>query len=237
MHDAENHLCGDAERAFGADEDAEEIVAGSVESLAAEVDELAVGEDDFEAEDVRGGEAVLEAVGAAGVFGDIAADGADGLRRGIGRVEDSRAGGRAAVTSRLMTPGSTMTRALGRSTSRMRFMRARLMTMPSSAGSAPPLRPVPAPRATKGMLCVRRRGRWPGLARCGGEDDGAGHGAEVGEAVALVGLELFGRGDEAAGAGDGAEFGEEGGVHGRLGKGYYGEGRMGSWEQMGQRSY
>ena len=30
------------------------------------------------------------------------------------------------------------------------------------------------------------------------------------------------RGDDSAGAGDGAEFGEEGGVHVRLGKGYYG---------------
>ena len=87
LDDAQDHFCGDAERAFGADEDAEEIVAGSVESFAAEVDECAVGEDDFEAEDVRGGEAVFEAVGAAGVFGDVAADAADGLRRGIGSVE------------------------------------------------------------------------------------------------------------------------------------------------------
>jgi hypothetical protein len=35
----------------------------------------------------------------------------------------------------------------------MRFMRARLMTTPPAAGSAPPLSPVPAPRLTKGILC------------------------------------------------------------------------------------
>ena len=87
LDDAENHFGGDAECAFGADEDAEEIVAGSVESFSAEVDERAVGENDFEAEDVRGGETVFEAVGAAGVFGDVAADAADGLRGGIGGVE------------------------------------------------------------------------------------------------------------------------------------------------------
>ena len=87
LDDAENHFCGDAERAFGADENAEEVVAGRVESFSAEVDERTVGEDDFEAEDVRCGEAVLEAVGAAGIFGDVAADAADGLRGGIGRVE------------------------------------------------------------------------------------------------------------------------------------------------------
>ena len=77
-HDAEGHFGGDAEGAFGADEDAEQIVAGSVGRFAAEGDDLAGGEDDGHLEDVGDGEAVLEAVGAAGVFGDVAADGADG---------------------------------------------------------------------------------------------------------------------------------------------------------------
>ena len=81
-------------------------------------------------------------------------------------------------------------------------MRAKLMTMPPSAGSAPPLRPVPDPRATKGMLCCAqmRTMAWT----CGGgarEDDGSGDGAEVGEAVALVGLELAGLGNQRAGLG------------------------------------
>ena len=87
LDDAENHFCGDAESAFGADENAEEIVAGRVERFSAEVDERAIGENDFEAEDVRGGESVFEAMRAAGIFGDVAADAARGLRRGIGGVE------------------------------------------------------------------------------------------------------------------------------------------------------
>ena len=45
------------------------------------------------------------------------------------------------------------------------------------------------------------------------EKDGLGHGAEIGEGVAFVGVEFVGGGDEVAGADDGAEFGEEGGVH------------------------
>jgi hypothetical protein len=45
-------------------------------------------------------------------------------------------------------------------------------------------------------------------------------------------VEFFGGRDDGAGAGDIAEFGEEGGVHVRRGKGYYGGGSMGSWEQM-----
>ena len=100
---------------------------------------------------MRGRESVFEAMRAAGVFGNVAADAAHRLRRRIGRVEIS-CGKTRPVTSRLMTPGSTTTRALGMSTSRMRFMRARLMTIPFSTGSAPPLNPVPEPRATKGIF-------------------------------------------------------------------------------------
>ena len=87
LDDAQNDFSGDAERPFGTAENAEEIVAGSVESFSAEVDEGAVGQDNFEAEDVSGGEPVFEAVGAAGVFGYVAADAADGLRGGIRGVE------------------------------------------------------------------------------------------------------------------------------------------------------
>lgn len=47
----------------------------------------------------------------------------------------------------LVTPGSTTTSWLGRSTSRIRRMRARTMSTPSSTGTAPP---VPEPRATHG---------------------------------------------------------------------------------------
>ncbi len=92
-HDAEHGFGGDAECAFAADEDAHEIVAGRVGHAVrrAEPDELARGKDDFAAEHMRRGEAVLETVCAAGVFGEIAADGADDLRGGVGRVEEASA--------------------------------------------------------------------------------------------------------------------------------------------------
>ena len=92
-HDAEHGFGGDAECAFAADEDAHEVVAGCVGHAVrrAEPDELAGGKDDLATEHVRGGEAVLEAVCAAGVFGEIAADGADDLRGGVGRVEEAGA--------------------------------------------------------------------------------------------------------------------------------------------------
>jgi hypothetical protein len=50
----------------------------------------------------------------------------------------------------LVTPGSTTTRWLGRSTSRIWRMRVSEITIPSATGVAPPDRPDPAPRATQG---------------------------------------------------------------------------------------
>ena len=73
--------------AFAAGEEAGEVVAGSSGQLPPVLNDAAVGQDDFEAENVVGGDAVGEGVGAAGVFGDIAADGAGALAGGVGRVE------------------------------------------------------------------------------------------------------------------------------------------------------
>ena len=61
-----------------------------------------------------------------------------------------------------------------------------------------------------------------------GEKDGAGHGAEISEGIAFVGVEFIRRSDEAAGADNGAEFVEEGGVHVRL------EERILRWEKDGE---
>ncbi len=86
-HDAQRDLCRNAQRAFRADENAGQIVAGRVERGRAQVRKLAAGQNDFKRQRVRDGESVLEAVRAAGVLRHVAADGADRLRRGIGRVE------------------------------------------------------------------------------------------------------------------------------------------------------
>ena len=60
-----------------------------LDPLAAERDERAVGEDDVEAEDVVGGDAVLHAAQPAGVGGDVAADRADLVRRRVRRVPEA----------------------------------------------------------------------------------------------------------------------------------------------------
>src|SRR6516225_3708344 len=87
LDDAQNDLRGDAQGAFGADKDAGKVIAGRIERFPTEMHERAVGKNNFQAEDVRGGEAVLEAMRAAGVFRDVAADAANRLRRRIGCVE------------------------------------------------------------------------------------------------------------------------------------------------------
>ena len=80
----------------------------------------------------------------------------------------------------------------------------------AAAGSAPPLRPVPAPRATKGMLCFAqmRTTAWT-CAVLRGRTTAPGSGAEGGEAVALVGLELVAGGDEICVADGCSEFSDD----------------------------
>ena len=78
---------GDAQRALGADERAEQVVARRV---AVQVDDEPSGSTTSSAGHVVGREAVLEAVGAARVLGDVAADRADDLAGRVGRVEVGR---------------------------------------------------------------------------------------------------------------------------------------------------
>ena len=87
--DAHGRLGDDAELALRADDQAEEVVAGAVEMRAADLDDGAVDQHHLDAEHVVGGDAVLQAMGAAGVHGDVAGDGAGELARRIGRVEEA----------------------------------------------------------------------------------------------------------------------------------------------------
>ena len=89
LEDAHDDLGGDAEGALGADEEADQVVALRVARLAAEPHDLAVGQHHLEAEHVVGRHAVLQRVRAAGVVGDVAADGAGLLARGVGRVVEA----------------------------------------------------------------------------------------------------------------------------------------------------
>ena len=94
-HDAERDARRDAERALGADDHAEQVGAVRVERLATELHDLPVRQHERQAGDVVDGESVLQAVRAAGVLGDVAADRAHLLARGIGRVEEPVGGDRA----------------------------------------------------------------------------------------------------------------------------------------------
>ena len=83
---AQRQLRRDTERALGAHERAEQTRPVVPDR---ELDELAVRQDDLRGEHVVDGEAVLEAVCAARVLGDVAADRAHLLRGRIGRVEEA----------------------------------------------------------------------------------------------------------------------------------------------------
>ena len=80
------HFCDDTQQALGAGHDAQKIVALGVEMLASEANHFAGHQHHLDAQQVVGGEAVLQAMHAARILRDVAADRAGDLRAGIGRV-------------------------------------------------------------------------------------------------------------------------------------------------------
>ncbi len=87
-HQAQHRRGNDAERAFRADEQVLEVVAGIVLLQLVEiVQHAAVGQHDFEAERMRARDAVGDRRGAAGIGRKIAADGAAAFRRQKLRIE------------------------------------------------------------------------------------------------------------------------------------------------------
>ena len=87
--DAQGRLGDDAELALRADHQPEQVVAGRIQGVAADVHDRAVEQHHADAQNVVGGDAVFQAMGAAGVHRDIAADGAGELRRRVGGVEEA----------------------------------------------------------------------------------------------------------------------------------------------------
>jgi hypothetical protein len=75
-----------AEQAFRADEHADEIRPDVFEAVAAQLNHFAVGQHGFDAQHVIARHAILQAVHAARIEGDVAADGADRLAGRIGGI-------------------------------------------------------------------------------------------------------------------------------------------------------
>ena len=84
--DANRDLGDDREQTLRARQHPEEIVVTGVEMLAANADDFAAHQHSFDAQHVVGRHAVLEAMHATRVLGDVAADRADHLAGWIGRV-------------------------------------------------------------------------------------------------------------------------------------------------------
>ena len=81
---------GDADGAFRAHEESRHVVATGLGRLAAELHDVAVGHHDFHAGHVIHRDAVHQGVRPAGIFGDVAADGAGLLAGRIGREVEAK---------------------------------------------------------------------------------------------------------------------------------------------------
>jgi hypothetical protein len=88
LQDPHRDLGDDAEQALRAGDDAHQVVA-AVSATCRRSDDLARHQHDLAAEHVVGGHAVFQAMHAAGILRDIAADRAGDLRRRIGRVVEA----------------------------------------------------------------------------------------------------------------------------------------------------
>ena len=143
------------------------------------------------------GEAVLEAVHAARVLGDVAADRAGDLRRRIGRVVETVAARPLREIARLRTPGCTTAVRASGSIARMRLelgerQQHAVAMRQRAAGES-----VPAPRATTGTRAAWQRSRIATTcASFSGSATAAGSSRIHREAVALVGPRVLRRGQE-----------------------------------------
>src|SRR5215472_4582445 len=215
LNNAQNDFGGDAERAFRAHKDSREVVARSVERFSCKMDERTIGENHFKAEDVCSGEAVFQAMRAAGIFRDVTADAANRLRGRIRRVEvflrldspryikiddagfddDARVGDinfQDAIHAREAEDDTA-------------FNRQRASTEASAGATRDEGNLFAVANADDGLDLYCRRGK----------QHGAREHAEIRQAVTFVSVEFLRRGDHAVLADDGAEFVEDAGVHRR----------------------
>ncbi len=93
-HELDRHFGGDGEHAFAADDHRQQVEAGHIERFGAELDRFARRGEAAHAQHVVHGQSVLQAMHAAGILGDVAADGAGNLTARVGRViQAERRGG------------------------------------------------------------------------------------------------------------------------------------------------
>jgi hypothetical protein len=84
---AESYGCSHAERAFGTYKYPGEIITRRVGRGRTKVHQFTAGENDVQRKHVSRSEAILQAMGPAGIFGHVSADGAYSLGRRIWSVE------------------------------------------------------------------------------------------------------------------------------------------------------
>jgi hypothetical protein len=88
-HETDRHLDDDTQHALGPGHERQQRQARRLAERRTDREDLAIAGREADFEQVVDREAVLQAVHAAGVLRDVAADRAGDLRRGVGRVEES----------------------------------------------------------------------------------------------------------------------------------------------------
>ena len=148
-HQPQHRRGDDAERAFGADEQILQVVAGIVLLQLVEiVQHAAVGQHHFEAERMRARDAMRERRGAAGIGGEIAADGAGAFARQTVADRAGRLAPPPRARAASVAPASTVMVLVTGSISRILVMRLSESTISLLNGICPPTSPVLPPCGT-----------------------------------------------------------------------------------------
>src|SRR5262249_18458772 len=80
---SDDYLRRDPERAFGTNQETNQVGTGRIDHRTADVHQFSIGQDEVERQDVVHGEPVFQAVRTAGILGDVSADRAYLLTRRI----------------------------------------------------------------------------------------------------------------------------------------------------------
>ena len=201
-HDSDEDLGGDPKGPLRADEDPGEIVAERIQCPPTEVDDVAVGKDDLQSEDMVRRHPILRCAGAAGVLGDVPPDAARRLAGGIGGVIIAPRGEGVREPDVHQTGLDHGPLVLVVDVQDL-IHPVQPDENPPIDGKGPSREPCSrSPRHKGDPLSVADLHDLGHLFCRAGQDDDVRHGLEDGQAVRLVDSELAGIGDDTVGADD-----------------------------------
>ena len=217
LHQPQNNFGSNPQRAFRTNENPAQIVPRSVRRFAPEVHQRTVRQHHFQPAHMSGGKAIFQAVRAAGILSHVSADAADLLRRRIRRIEivaRGRRGGDVEIDDpRFHHHDPVFQIHFENSVHAVHadYHPALDRQRPAAQSSAR------ASRHKRNAVLMAHAEDGLNFSSRGWKKNRFGPHPKIGQPVALVGVKLFGPGNDRGRWQRGAKLGEDFGVHVRSG--------------------